>query len=254
MNDNKLALVMDDSVSMRHHVMSILRENEDVGEILEADNPDDALRLLLEHDGKLQFIVSDWDLPGMPLADFLQVIQCQPRLAGAPLLLLIEEDKQDAKALAKEMGATAVVTTPVDPERLLVLTMAVTGTVDRRRAKRIRSPIACQIELGLSKSKKGYAAKVVNISDTGILLRTPVPGRGAGYVYDLATLTLQPTQGDPIKVSARILRIEADNEHRDLEDQVLMAFEYKNMDAGDLRALRQYLKMYDPDPDGITTN
>ena len=72
MNDSKLALVMDDSVSMRHHVMSILRENEDVGEILEADNPDEALRLLLEHDGKLQFIVSDWDLPGMPLADFLQ--------------------------------------------------------------------------------------------------------------------------------------------------------------------------------------
>ena len=254
MNDNKLALVMDDSVSMRHHVMSILRENEDVGEILEADNPDDALRLLLEHDGKLQFIVSDWDLPGMPLAEFLKLIQCQPRLAGAPLLLLIEEDQQNAKALAKEVGATAVVTTPVDPERLLVLTMAVTGTVDRRRAKRIRPPIACQIELGLSKAKKGYSAKVVNISDTGILVRTPVPTRGAGYVYDIATLTLQPVQGDPIKVSARILRIEADTEYRDLEDQVLMAFEFKNMDVGAQRSLRQYLQLYDPDPDGITTN
>jgi two-component system chemotaxis response regulator CheY len=254
MNDSKLALVMDDSVSMRHHVMSILRENEDVGEILEADNPDEALRLLLEHDGKLQFIVSNWDLPGMPLADFLQVIQCQPRLAGAPLLLLIDEDKQDLKTLAKEIGATAVITTPIDPERLLVLTMAVTGTVDRRRAKRIRSPIACQIELGVSKSKKGYAAKVVNISDTGILLRCPVPSRGAGYVYDLATLTLKPAQGEPIQMSARILRIEADNEHRDLEDQVLLALEYKNMDADAQRALRQYLKMYDPDPDGITTN
>jgi two-component system chemotaxis response regulator CheY len=245
MNDNKLALVMDDSVSMRHHVMSILRENDDVGEILEADNPDDALRLLLEHDGKLQFIVSDWDLPGMPLAEFLNIIQCQPRLAGAPLLLLIEEDKQDTKTLAKELGATAVVTTPVDPERLLVLTMAVTGTVDRRRAKRIRSPIACQMEIGLSKSKKSYAAKVVNISNTGILLRTPVPTRGAGYVYDIATLALQPAQGEPIKVTARILRIEADAEHRDAEDRVLIALEYKSMDDGAQRALRQYLQMYD---------
>ena len=132
--------------------------------------------------------------------------------------------------------------------------MAVTGTVDRRRAKRIRPPIACQIELGLSKAKKGYSAKVVNISDTGILVRTPVPTRGAGYVYDIATLTLQPVQGDPIKVSARILRIEADTEYRDLEDQVLMAFEFKNMDVGAQRSLRQYLQLYDPDPDGITTN
>jgi len=254
LNDNKLALVMDDSVSMRHHVMSILRENEDVGEILEADNPDDALRLLLEHDGKLQFIISDWDLPGMPLAEFFKVIQCQPRLAGAPLLLLIEEGKQNAKALAKELNATAVITTPVDPERLLVLSMAVTGTVDRRRAKRIRSPIACQMELGLSKSKKNYSAKVVNISDTGILLSAPVPGRGAGYVYDIATLSLQPAQGEPIKVTARILRIEADAERRDSEDNVMMAFEYINMGDDSQRSLRQYLHMYDSDPDDIATN
>jgi len=39
-----------------------------------------------------------------------------------------------------------------------------------------------------------------------------------------------------------------------LEDQVLMAFEYKKMDVGTQRALRQYLKMYDPDPDSVTTN
>jgi two-component system chemotaxis response regulator CheY len=250
MNDNKLALVIDDSVSVRQHVMSILRENDDVGEILEADNPDDALRLLLEHDGKLQFIISDWDLSGMPLSEFLQVIQYQPRLAGAPLLLLIEEGRSDAKALAKEVGATAVVTRPLDPERLLVLTMALTGTVDRRRAKRIRSPIACQMELGLSKTKKTYAATVVNISDTGILLRTPVPIRGAGYIYDIASLTLQPDQGEPLNVSARILRIEADSEDRDSEKQIFMALQYSAMDSGAQKSLRQYLQMYDTEPGG----
>ena len=71
MNDNNFALVIDDSVSMRQTVMSILRQNSDVGEIVEAGNPDDALRLLLQHDGKLQFIVSDWNMPGMPLAELV---------------------------------------------------------------------------------------------------------------------------------------------------------------------------------------
>lgn len=250
MSDNNLALVIDDSVSMRQHVMSILHENDDVGLILEADNPDEALRLLMEHDGKLRFIISDWDVPGMPLTDFIQIIQCQPRLAGAPLLLLMEEGKQNARALVKEMGATAVVTTPLDPERLLVLTMALTGTTDRRRSKRIRSPIACHMELGPSTAKKSYTATVINISDTGILLRSPVPSRGTGYIYDVAALTLLPERGgDLIKVSARILRIEADSEDRDSEQNVLMALEYSDMDGRARNSLRHYLQMYDPDPE-----
>ena len=254
MNNSKLALVIDDSASVRRDVLSILGENEDIGEILEAGNPDEALQLLMEHDGRLQFIVSDWDPPGMPLSEFLEVIQCQPRFAGAPLLLLIEEGRPDAGTVAKQLGATAVVTTPLDPERLLVLTMALTGTADRRRAKRIRSPITCQMELGQSKSKKSYSAKVVNISDSGILLRCPVPLRGVGYIYDTAGLVLQPTRGEAIKVSARIVRIEADSEDRAAETNILMALEYGVMDTGARKALRRYLQMYDPDPGGVAAN
>jgi two-component system chemotaxis response regulator CheY len=254
MNDNKLALVIEDSVSVRRHVTSILRENEDVGDILEAGNADEALRLLMEHDGKLQFIVSNCDLPGMPLSEFLQVIECQPRLAGAPLLLLVEEGRPDAGTAAKEVGATAMVTMPPDPERLLLLTMAVTGTADRRRAKRIRSPIACEMTLGHSKSKKSYSATVVNISDSGVLLRAPIPLRGAGYIYDTASLALQPARGEPIKVPARILRIEADGEDRAAESNILMALEYGMMDTGARKALRRYLQMYDPDPDDVAAN
>jgi two-component system chemotaxis response regulator CheY len=250
MNDNKFALVIDDSVAMRQNVMSILsslRQNGDIGEILEAENPDHALRLLLQQDGKLQFIVSGWNMPGMPLAEFLKVIQFQPRLAGAPVLLLTEEGNQAAKAVAKEVGATAVLTKPLDPERLLVLTMAVTGTVDRRRAKRITPFIACETELQFSKAKKISSAVVVNISDTGILLRTPVPPRGVGYVYDIATLVLRPAEGEPINVSARILRIEAETKGSDSEKKILMAFEYQQMDVGVRKLLMQYLQINDPE-------
>ena len=135
MNNDNIALIIDDSITVRQNVQSILselRQNGDIGEILTAENTDDALRQLLQHDGKLQFILSDWNMSGMPLAEFLKIIQFQPRLAGAPLLLLIEDDSQEARALAKEVDATAVLTKPLDPERLLILTMAVTGTVDRR--------------------------------------------------------------------------------------------------------------------------
>jgi len=255
MNDQNFALVIDDSLAMRQNVLSILselRQNGEIGEILSAENPDDALQLLLQHDGKLQFIVSDWNMPGMPLAEFLKVIQFQPRLAGAPLLLLAEEGSSDARAVAKEVGATAVLNKPLDPERLLVLTMAVTGTADRRRAKRIKPLIACEMELGFSKAKKTASAEVINISDTGILLRTPVPARGVGYVYDIATLVIMPPVGDPIQVSAQILRIEALPKETDSEKTVMMAFVYKEMDEVSKKSLQQYLQINDPDPDPAT--
>jgi two-component system, chemotaxis family, chemotaxis protein CheY len=254
MNDDKFALIIDNSVSIRQHVKSILRDNEDVGDIIEAENPDDALKLLLKHDGTLQFIVSDWDLPGTPLAEFLRILQFHPRLAGAPLLLMIDEDSLQAKAVAKEVGATAILTTPPDPERLLVLSMAVTGTVDRRRAKRIKPFVECEIDLGFSKTKKTYAAEIVNISDTGILLRTPVPSNGTGYVYDVANVSLRPAKGDSIKVSAKILRIEADSKNRDTGKKVLMAFEYEKLDDNVRKSLRQYLQLNDPATDAAATN
>jgi CheY-like chemotaxis protein len=161
---------------------------------------------------------------------------------------LTEEGNQAAKAVAKEVGATAVLTKPLDPERLLVLTMAVTGTVDRRRAKRITPFIACETELQFAKAKKKISsAIVVNISDTGILLRTPLPPRGLGYVYDIATLVLRPAEGEPINVSAQILRVEAETNGPDSEKKILMAFEYQQMDVGVRKSLRQYLQINDPE-------
>ena len=255
MNDNNFALVIDDNAEVRNNVLSILsdlRRNGDIGEILSANDSDDALQQVLKQEGKLQFIVSSSNIPGMPLAEFLNVIQFQPHLAGAPLLLLTEEGDQQAKVVAKDVGATAVLTMPLDPERLLVLTMAVTGTADRRRAKRIRLLMACDMELAFSKTKKPASAEVVNISDTGILLRTPVPLRGVGYVYDVASLVLRPLAGEPIKVSAQILRVEAESKNRDLEKTVLMAFVYQKMDEDAKKSLRQYLQINDPDVDPIT--
>lgn len=246
MGNNDFALVIDDSVSMRQYVMSILRQDCRVGEVLEAESPDHALRLLQQRDGNLQFIVSDWNMPGMPLPDFLRSIQLRPRLAGAPVFLLTAEENKRARAVAEAVRATAVLTKPFDPERLLTLVMAATGIEDRRRAARIRPFIACEVDLGFSETQQVYSGEVVNISESGILLRTAVPLHGVGYVYDIATLTLRPAVGGPIKIYAQILRIEADTKHRDSEKKVYMAFEYGRMDDEVRTLLRQYLHVYNP--------
>jgi hypothetical protein len=79
------------------------------------------------------------------------------------------------------------------------------------------------------------------------LLRTPLPPRGLGYVYDIATLVLRPAEGEPINVSAQILRVEAETNGPDSEKKILMAFEYQQMDVGVRKSLRQYLQINDPE-------
>ena len=61
-----------------------------------------------------------------------------------------------------------------------------------------------------------------------------------------------PPVGDPIQVSAQILRIEALPKETDSEKTVMMAFVYKEMDDVSKKSLLQYLQINDPDPDPTT--
>ncbi|MBI3771969.1 MAG: response regulator [Gammaproteobacteria bacterium] len=247
MGNNNFALVIDDSVSMRQYVASILRQDGRVGEIVEAESPDHALRLLQQHDGNLQFIVSDWNMPGMPLAEFLKSLQLRPRLAGAPIFLLTAENEQKARSVADSVGATAVLTKPFDPERLMVLALAAVGVVERRCAKRILPFIGCEVDLGFTDTQLTYAAEIVNISDSGVLLRSRVPAQGVGYVYDIATLVLRPATGETLKLYAQIIRIEGERTEPKEDKKVLIAFEFGRIDDGMRRLFRQYLQMNDPE-------
>jgi two-component system chemotaxis response regulator CheY len=246
MSTGNFALVMDDSISMRQYITSILRQDGRVGEILEADGPDQALRLLQQRDGNLQFIISDWNMPGMSLQEFIKSIQLRPRLAGAPIFLLTAENEQKARSIAELVGATAVLTKPFDPERLIILALAAVGVAERRCAKRISPFIGCDVDLGFSDAQQTYSAEIVNISDTGVLLRSPVPLQGIGYVYDIATLVLRPASGGAIKVYAQIMRIEGDRMEQKEPKKVLIAFEFGRMDDGVKKLLREYLQMNDP--------
>lgn len=247
MGNNNFALVIDDSVAMRQYVTSILRQDGRVGEIIEAESPDHALRLLQQRDGNLQFIISDWNMPGMPLAEFLKSLQLRPRLAGAPIFLLTAENEQKAHSVAESVGATAVLTKPFDPERLMVLALAAVGIVERRCAKRIVPFIGCEVDLGFTDAQQTYAAEIVDISDSGILLRSPVPMHGVGYVYDIATLVLRPATGGSLKLYAQITRIEGERTEPKEVKKVLMAFEFGRMDDGVRILFRQYLQMNDPE-------
>jgi len=80
----RTALIVDDEISVRRYVKFVL-EGEEMATI-EADNGVDALRLLVERDGRIDIIVSD---VRMPQGDGLTFARAAQRLYPKTPILLI---------------------------------------------------------------------------------------------------------------------------------------------------------------------
>ena len=85
-------LVVDDFASMRRMVKSVLH---DLGynNVTEADDGNTALPLL--RNGAFDFLITDWNMPGMPGLDLLKAVRAIDRLAKLPVLMVTAEAKRE---------------------------------------------------------------------------------------------------------------------------------------------------------------
>ncbi len=243
MNETRFALVMDASPAVRNFVSSVLRQDDRIAnEIVVAESPDHALSLLAQMSGRLQFIVSDSDLPGMPLPEFMARINQAPQLAGAPIFLLTDEAENHN--LIKVTGADAILQKPFTPEQLVALVVNSAQVMERRRAQRVVPLVCCEVNLGFGNEAPIYSAAIINISESGMLLRSPLPVRGIGHVYDMASLSMFAENCAPIKLHGQVVRIEA--ETRSGGQFVRIAFKFEGLDQASDQALRNFILLNNP--------
>jgi two-component system chemotaxis response regulator CheY len=90
LDKNMKVLVVDDFSTMRRIVKNLLR---DLGftNISEADDGSTALPMLKE--GSFDFVVTDWNMPGMQGIDLLKAIRADANLSHIPVLLITAEAK-----------------------------------------------------------------------------------------------------------------------------------------------------------------
>lgn len=247
MQNENYALVIEDSVSMRNFVSAILRQETGIGHVIEAEDPNQALTLLAQQTGQLALIISDWNMPGMPLETFIQKLQDHPMLARAPIFLLTAASNEQAQQVAVAIRARGILTKPFAAEDLIGLISTHLGITERRRAPRVVPLTRCEVDLGFDSTQPSYPAEVINLSATGVLVRSPTPAPGMGCIYDFVSLLLMPEDGEPIKVYGQVVRIQADPEvirHRG--DTVLMAFDFGRIDATTMASLQHYIALNVP--------
>ena len=92
LDKNMKVLVVDDFSTMRRIVKNLLR---DLGftNISEADDGSTALPMLKE--GSFDFVVTDWNMPGMQGIDLLKAIRADANLSHIPVLLITAEAKKE---------------------------------------------------------------------------------------------------------------------------------------------------------------
>ena len=108
-NPNLKILIVDDFSTMRRIVKNLLG---DLGftNITEADDGASAWPLLQA--GDFQFVVTDWNMPGMTGIDLLRQVRADARLKTLPVLMVTAEAKKENIIAAAQAGANGYVVKP----------------------------------------------------------------------------------------------------------------------------------------------
>jgi len=102
-------LVVDDYSTMRRIVKNLLH---DLGyaNVTEADDGKTALPLL--QNGAFDFLITDWNMPGMPGLDLLKAVRANDKLKKLPVLMLTAEAKREQIVEAAQAGVSGYVIKP----------------------------------------------------------------------------------------------------------------------------------------------
>ncbi|ASP46606.1 MAG: chemotaxis response regulator CheY [Colwellia polaris] len=109
MDKNMKVLVVDDFSTMRRIIKNLLR---DLGftNISEADDGNTALPML--KDGNFDFVVTDWNMPGMQGIDLLKAIRADSNLSHIPVLMVTAEAKKEQIIMAAQAGVNGYIVKP----------------------------------------------------------------------------------------------------------------------------------------------
>jgi two-component system chemotaxis response regulator CheY len=109
LDKNMKILIVDDFSTMRRIIKNLLR---DLGftNTVEADDGTTALPIL--QSGTIDFLVTDWNMPGMTGIELLRSVRADEKLKTIPVLMVTAEAKRDQIISAAQAGVNGYVVKP----------------------------------------------------------------------------------------------------------------------------------------------
>jgi len=102
-------LVVDDFSTMRRIIKNLLR---DLGFTNTTDADDGSTALPMLQGGNFDFLVTDWNMPGMTGIDLLKAVRADPALQSLPVLMVTAEQKREQIVEAAQAGVNGYIVKP----------------------------------------------------------------------------------------------------------------------------------------------
>jgi len=114
-NKDMRILVVDDFSTMRRIIKNILRQLG-FNNIIEADDGSSAWETLAKD--KIDFIISDWNMPKMPGIELLRKVRGSEEFAATPFLMVTAEAQQENIIEAVQAKVSNYIVKPFTAETL----------------------------------------------------------------------------------------------------------------------------------------
>ncbi len=115
MDKNMRILIVDDYSTMRRIIKNLMRELG-FSNLDEADDGTTALPMLKS--GRFDFLITDWNMPGMTGIDLLSEVRNDPELTSMPVLMVTAQAKKEEIVRAAQAGVNGYVVKPFTAETL----------------------------------------------------------------------------------------------------------------------------------------
>jgi two-component system, chemotaxis family, chemotaxis protein CheY len=109
LDKNMKILIVDDFSTMRRIIKNLLR---DLGFSNTQEADDGATALPMLKAGDFDFLVTDWNMPGMTGIELLKQVRADEKLASLPVLMVTAEAKRDQIIEAAQAGVSGYVVKP----------------------------------------------------------------------------------------------------------------------------------------------
>lgn len=115
MDKNMKILIVDDFSTMRRIIKSLMR---DLGYANTHEADDGLTALPMLKGGGYDFLVTDWNMPGMQGIDLLKAVRSDPQLVSLPVLLVTAEARREQIVDAAEAGVNGYIVKPFTAQTL----------------------------------------------------------------------------------------------------------------------------------------
>lgn len=115
MNKDMKILIVDDFSTMRRIIKNLLR---DLGFTNTHEADDGATGLPMLKSGEYDFLITDWNMPGMTGIDLLKALRADDKTKSLPVLMVTAEAKREQIVMAAEAGVNGYIVKPFTAQTL----------------------------------------------------------------------------------------------------------------------------------------